>query len=377
MRFSPLGGPVMPAETLRAAVVGLNWAGRQHAQTYAQLEGVKLTAVCDVDASALDRVGRWFPNLSRYRDFERMLDEQRPDLLSIATPQRWHAPQTILAATRFPPRAILCEKPMAGGLGQARAMLAACRQHGVKLAIGHMMRWYTVHEQARRLIADGAIGTPLTASASMESGGLMNNGTHTLSYTQYVLGDPDPEWVIANVQRQSDSYERGWPTEELSGALISFAGGVRVSFEGDIPSDPRYDWKLQTVTGTDGVLMWPSQFLATDYAVRVVRRGNGITETPAPTQTLDDVFRCELNGLAQWARGETPENRNDAHLAIKTQEILMAIFESARTHTLVRLPLRTMGSPLTEAIRAGELPVDFPGKYDIRYAVDQPLRSRD
>ena len=367
----------MPSETLRAAVVGLNWAGRQHAQTYAQLEGVDLTAVCDVDQAALDRVGRWFPNLSRYRDFERMLDEQRPDLLSIATPQRWHAPQTILAATRYPPLAILCEKPMAGSLGEAKAMLAACRQHGVKLAIGHMMRWYTVHEQARQLIADGAIGTPLTATASMESGGLMNNGTHMLSYMQFVLGDPDPEWVIANVQRRSDRYERGWPSEELSGGLISFAGGVRVSFEGDIPPDPRYDWKLQTVTGTDGALMWPSEFLASDFAVRIVRRGGGVEETPAPTQSLDDVFRRELDGFARWARGDVQENRNDANLAIKTQEILMAMYESARTHTLVRLPLQTMGSPLIEAIRMDELPVEFPGRYDIRYAVDKPLRSRD
>ncbi len=367
----------MGGKPLRAAVVGLNWAGRQHVQTYTQVKGVEVTAVCDVDSSALNRVDRNFPGLHRYRDFEQLLDEQRPDLLSIATPARWHAPQTILAASRFPPRAILCEKPMAGNLGEARAMLAACRQHGVKLAIGHMMRWYTVHEQARALVADGAIGAPLSATVSMESGGLMNNGTHALSYMQYVLGDPDPEWVIANVQRRSDRYERGWPSEELSAGLISFAGDVRVSFEGDIPPDPNYDWQFQTVTGTDGVLMWPTAFLPDDFAVRLVRWGKGKTETPPPTQTLDNVFLRELDGLARWARGDDLENRNDAHLAIKTQEILMAMFESARTHTLVRLPLRTMGSPLVEAIRTGELPVEFPGKYDIRYAVDQPLRSRD
>jgi len=367
----------MPGELLRAAVVGLNWAGRQHVQTYTQLEGVELTAVCDVDSSALDRVGRWFPDLHCYRDYEQMLAEQQPDLLSIATPQRWHAPQTILAATRHPPRAILCEKPMAGSLGEARAMLAACRQHGVKLAIGHMMRWYTVHEQARALLADGAIGTPLTATVCLQEGGLMNNGTHVLSYMQYVLGDPDPEWVIANVQRRSDRYERGWPNEEISGGLISFADGVRVSFEGDIPPDPIYDWQYQTVTGTDGVLMWPSAFLAPDFAVRLVRRGSGVTQTPAPTQTLDNVFLRELDGLARWAHGDVDDNRNDAHLAIKNQEILMAMYESARTHTLVRLPLRTMGSPLIEAIGTGELPVEFPGRYDTRYAVDRPLRSRD
>ena len=366
----------MPVEPLRAAVVGLNWAGFQHVRTYAQVEGVELTAVCDVNSAALGRVEREFPALRRYRDFAQMLDEQQPDLLSIATPARWHAPQTILAATRCPPRAIICEKPMATSLGDAKAMLAACQRHDVKLAIGHMMRWYTVHEQARALVADGAIGTPLTATVSLEEGGLMNNGTHVLSYMQYVLGDPDPEWVIANVQRRSDRYERGWPSEELSGGLISFAGSVRVAFEGDIPPDPNYDWEYQTVTGTDGVLLWPSAFLAPDFAVRLVRSGKGVTETPAPTQTLDNVFLRELDGLAQWARGDTSENRNDAHLAIKTQEILMAMYESARTHALVRLPLRTMGSPLLEAMKTGELPVKYPGRYDTRYAGDQPLRSR-
>ena len=54
----------------------------------------------------------------------------------------------------------------------------------------------------------------------------------------------------------------------------------------------------------------------------------------------------------------------------------MAMYESARTHALVRLPLRTMGSPLLEAMKTGELPVKYPGRYDTRYAGDQPLRSR-
>ena len=367
----------MPAgEPLRAAVVGLNWAGLQHVRTYLQLQGVELTAVCDVDPAALDHVSRKFPALRRYRELERMLDEQRPDLLSIATPARWHAPLTILAATRCPPRAILCEKPMAGSLGEARAMLAACDLNGVKLAIGHMMRWYTVHEQARKLVADGAIGTPLTATVSLEEGGLMNNGTHVLNYTQYVLGDPDLEWVIGNVQRRTDRYERGWPAEELSGGLASFAGGVRVAFEGDIPPNPRHDWNVQTVTGTDGVLMWSRDFLPQDFAVRIVRRGRGVEETPAPTQSLDEIFRRELDGLARWARGDVAGNRNDARLAIKTQELLMATFESARTHTLVRAPLQTMTSPLLEAVTTGRIPVEHPGRYDIRYVGNQPRRPR-
>ena len=45
----------------------------------------------------------------------------------------------------------------------------------------------------------------------------------------------------------------------------------------------------------------------------------------------------------------------------------MAIYESARTRTLVRLPLKTMASPLIQMIESGELPVRYPGRYDTRH----------
>jgi hypothetical protein len=50
----------------------------------------------------------------------------------------------------------------------------------------------------------------------------------------------------------------------------------------------------------------------------------------------------------------------------------MAIYESARTHSLVRLPLKTQSSPLLDAIKAGDLEVRYPGRYDIRYREQLP-----
>ena len=361
----------MSPEPLRAAVVG-GGVGRRHAAAYTQLANVELVAVCDLNPAVCDALADEFDVPHRYREFERMLDEQRPDLLTIATPQRLHAEMTILAATRYAPRAMLCEKAMAGSLGEALAMLAACDRHGVKLAIGHMLRWYSVHEQARALLARGAIGTPLLATVSLEEGGLMNNGTHLLNYMQYVLGDPDLDWVLANVQRQTDRYERGWPAEELSAGIASFRNGVRLSFEGDIPATDETVWAHQTVTGTDGVLLWPRDIFNARTAVRVVRGDGSVEETPPSEQTIDEMFRRELEDLARWARGEIDAHRGDAHLAIKTQELLMAIYESARTHTLVRMPLRTMASPLLAAIAAGQIPVEYPGRYDIRHRTTLP-----
>ena len=125
---------------LRAAVVGAR-IGRKHAAGYAASERAELVAICDAIESRCHELADQHDVDARYTDFETMLREQRPDLLSIATPQASHAPLTILAASRYAPTAILCEKAMAGNLGEARAMVATCDKYGVKLAIGHQGRW--------------------------------------------------------------------------------------------------------------------------------------------------------------------------------------------------------------------------------------------
>ena len=107
--------------------------------------------------------------------------------------------------------------------------------------------------------------------------------------------------------------------------------------------------------------------------LRVLRDGaEGWEETPPTAETYRDSRRREMTALAQWARGEIDEYRCDAHLAIRTEEILMAFYESARSHSLVRLPLKTMASPLIEMIRGGDLPVRHPGRYDIRHRTTTP-----
>jgi hypothetical protein len=69
--------------------------------------------------------------------------------------------------------------------------------------------------------------------------------------------------------------------------------------------------------------------------------------------------------LLAWIEGG-PESRQAARTARSTMEIMMAIYESARTRGLVRLPLTPGPSPLLQMIEDGTLPVQVPGRYDIR-----------
>lgn len=361
----------MSAQPLRAVIVG-GHIGRSHALGYLASDRIELAAVCDIDPNTLEEFGDEFDVENRYTDYETMLREEEPDLVSIGTPQQLHASMTILAATRYTPRAIVCEKPMASSTGEGYAMLAACARNDVKLAIGHQGRWMPRHETVRQLIADGAIGQVITAFAGppKPNAGLMNIATHQLNYWQYMLGDPTPLWVLANVQRQTDRYERGWPAEDLAGLLVEFEGGIRLSMESDTPPEG-LERDLRVITGTEGVI-WLAGGTAGNV-IRLLRHGASSWETiEASEAEFSDARTLELNALAAWATGELDEHRGDANLAIHTLEILMGIYESARTHSLVRLPLETKGSPLTAMIDAGDLPVRYPGHYDIRHKSATP-----
>ena len=361
-----MAGTSNPNRPLRAAVVGAR-IGRKHAAGYAASDRAELVAICDAIESRCHALADQHDVEARYTDFETMLREQRPDVLSIATPQATHAPLTILAASRYAPTAILCEKAMAGNLGEARAMLATCDKFSVKLAIGHQGRWLRAYEQARDAVAAGDIGTPVFARVGCSVGGITNHLTHALDRMLFMLGQPEVEWVLGNVQRESDRWERGWPSEEMAAAVVGLAGGMRLSLESETPAAPGLEAHTHLIVGTDGLLIVSQDGRGSDYAVRIVGRDGHARDILATGDHYDQARLREIDALAAWAAGDLDEHRGDAHLAIKTQEALMAIYESARTRSLVRLPLKTMASPLIQMIESGELPVRYPGRYDTRH----------
>jgi predicted dehydrogenase len=126
----------MATKALRAAVVGAGRLGSLHAQKYAALDGVQLTAVVDVD---LDRAAQAAQSsgadaLTDYRDLA-----AKVDLVSVATPSQTHftVASWLLAAGID----VLVEKPMTAALAEARELAAIADRHGRILQIGHLERF--------------------------------------------------------------------------------------------------------------------------------------------------------------------------------------------------------------------------------------------
>jgi predicted dehydrogenase len=121
---------------LRAAVIGVGYLGRFHAQKYAALPGVELVGVVDVDLSAAERVAAEVgcPAFSDYRELLDMID-----LASIVVPTHFHfsVAKDFLAAGRH----VLVEKPITETVAEAEELIALAHKQGVVLQVGHLERF--------------------------------------------------------------------------------------------------------------------------------------------------------------------------------------------------------------------------------------------
>ena len=356
--------------TYRAAVIGCGGMGVCHARAYKQVEHVELVAAVDPLAAARDQFRQTVGVPQVFATTEELLAAVQPDLVSVCT---WHPlhPAPTVAAARAGVKGIICEKPMAISLGAADEMLSACEEHGTKLVIGHQRRFTRGWERGRALVQEGAIGEPVWVNARIAEG-LLNWGTHTIDGIRFVLDDPAAEWVMGAVERNTDRYERDTLIEDSCMVLVNFVGGVQAFIESDLRRDGATAGAFQ-LRGTAGLLdVAESQvrlFNATTGGWHDVPLGDDAGGYPA---IGDQTHVAQVQELLTWIEGG-PEHRGAGRRARATVEIMMALYQSAREHQVVRLPLVEPGNPLELMVAEGKLPVRVPGRYDIR---DPQLRAR-
>ncbi|MBM3265120.1 MAG: Gfo/Idh/MocA family oxidoreductase [candidate division Zixibacteria bacterium] len=338
----------------RAGIVGAGQIGRAHAIGYQGVASVEVTAVTEPNERVRKEFQEKYGIPNGYADIREMLDRENLDFVSICTWHLLHEPHTLLAA-EYLPKAILCEKPMTVGMASADRMIEACDARHVKLVIGHQRRYYHSWTKARELVATGAVGTPLMITGR-NGEGLLNCGTHMIDAMRYILGDPATEWVMGAVERKTDRYERNVRIEDACLGLIRFEGGAQGLLQSDLTPD---SWSVEDyqIRGTDGLIETNS---------RETRYVNGATQGwvtfDLPTE---DPWILQAQDMVRWVEGGDG-HRGDARQARHTVEILMAIYQSARDHEVVRIPLKEQGYPMDRMFEEGKIPVEEPGAYDIR-----------
>lgn len=193
--------------TIRTAIIGVGVIGLLHAKTLAAL-GRDIVAICDVDGQTAACVrDQYAPGAELYTDWERMLDEVRPDAVHICTPHYLHADMIVGALRRD--INVLCEKPLCISHEQIRRVIKAEKDSRAVLGVVHQNRFNPSNLYAKQYLEGKKI---ISAHASVvwhrdekyyksaewrgkwstEGGGvLINQALHTLDLLQWMSEMPE------------------------------------------------------------------------------------------------------------------------------------------------------------------------------------------
>ncbi|MCC6628685.1 MAG: Gfo/Idh/MocA family oxidoreductase [Chloroflexi bacterium] len=367
----------------KSAIIACGNIARCHARAWQDIPEVDLWCIADSNEEALAEFGDFFgvPPERRYHDYRQMLDKERPDFVDVCSWHGLHAEMTVAAAARAP-KAIITQKPMAMSLAEADQMLIACQREGVKLLVAHQRRHLAGWLVAQQRVADGLIGEPV--QITLESGSLLNVLSHDVNMALFLLGDRPVEWVMGAVERTTDRYERSHPCEDAALGMALVQGGVSMIMSSNLDTGRRgHGCRL---IGTEGMLELgvtrpPNDQLRSDGAMRQPEGTSAkyndetgyaryLTATSGGWQRIEAPWHDPFVHLAQeavdWVEGRVTDPISSGQKGRNTLEVLMALYESARKRQRVDLPLKTLANPLKLMVDSGELPVEWPGRFEVR-----------
>lgn len=219
---------------MRVAIIGCGFMGRMHASVYSALPNADLVAVVDHREEKYEEFGvHGFASLSE------LFDNAEVDAIDICLPTYLHKDATIAGADAG--KHVFCEKPMALALGQADEMIEACDNAGIRLMIGHCIRFWPEYAYLKNLVDSGRFGRlrsinltrygeyPHWSSEnwlgdeSKSGGGALDMHIHDTDFALYLFGKPDTVYSRGTVDGRGVS--QIFTTMTFGDAVAHLEGG--------------------------------------------------------------------------------------------------------------------------------------------------------
>ena len=344
-----------PQQDIKVALVGCGRISKNHFDAIRRVDGLALGAVCDVDEQRARAAGAqegvpWFAN------YAEMLKSADADLVAICTPSGLHSAQGVAAAKAG--KHVLTEKPMSITLEQADALVDACDAAEVRLFVVKQNRLNPAVQLLKRAVDKGRFGriylanttvrwhrpqeyydaAPWRGTWEFDGGAFMNQASHYVDLIQWLVGPV--ESVVAKTATQAHRIE----AEDSGVAVLKFRSGAIGVIEVNVLTYPR-NWEGSiTLIGEKGtakiggtavnkVEHW--SFADYDDDDKLVETA-GTNPPSVYGFGHEGYYRNVLGVLAGQAQPET-----DGRAGRKSLELILGIYESAKTGRDVPLPLRS------------------------------------
>ena len=150
-----------PNEIIHVAVIGIRSRGKDHYRALAKIPNVKIATLCDIDQSLFPEAVAEVEKLTGYKpaietEYRSVLDDDNIDAVSIATPNHWHALQTIWACQAG--KDVYVEKPVSHTVLEGRKMVEAARKYERVVQTGTQARSSISLTQAMNFMNDDGLG---------------------------------------------------------------------------------------------------------------------------------------------------------------------------------------------------------------------------
>jgi predicted dehydrogenase len=153
--------PVGPNDTIRVAVCGVRGRGKEHVRGFCAQPETRVTTICDVDLNVTGQAkkaveAKYGSEPKIVQDIRRVLDDKSIDVISVATPNHWHALATIWACQAG--KDVYVEKPVSHNVTEGRRMVEAARKYDKIVQTGTQCRSHKGIQDAVAFIQSGKLG---------------------------------------------------------------------------------------------------------------------------------------------------------------------------------------------------------------------------
>jgi myo-inositol 2-dehydrogenase/D-chiro-inositol 1-dehydrogenase len=360
-------------QQFEVAVIGTGWCGGIRAETLARSSLVDKLHLCEIRPERLAEVKRLTNAATATLDYQDIVNNDRIKVVYISTtPESNHYPiaRDCLKAGKH----VLLEKPIALELFEADELIEIAKRGSLKFTIGYSQRFNARLAYAKKKIADGTLGKPVSVMVSrhlsrglgkkIASRGRLSpaamESTHDLDFVFWLLEPAKPLRVYSQgaygyMKEVNGSYDIMWSTVTMdNGVLVSIGGGWNLP-----PSYPNYCATTIEITGTEGSLFLDDTQRAN--WLNTMKDGTQYPMSTMPGEWVDHVYAGQmapetLHFLECVLRDTAPMVSPQSARAV--METYLAADLSAESGEPVSLPLNNQSlSAVQELYRKFRTPV--------------------
>ena len=243
-----------------------------HARAYQLASGIDLVAATDVDSNKAKLFCRKWKLNNFYSDFDEMLQVQKPDVVSVCTPDETHIDILKLCHHHQCVKAVWCEKPIATDIKEAKKIVDIYKEKKIILSTNYVRRWDKNFQKVGEIISQGQLGT-ISSVVLYYTKGICHNGSHAVDLFLEWFGslkgcevfnahidflDRDPTISARVLFGKTPVYilgldERQYTIFEID--ILGSAGRIQINRDGfffsTVSSDPEYDGYKMLKPDTD------------------------------------------------------------------------------------------------------------------------------